>query len=230
MANVFTLEATQREGRANVTRQAGDIPGVLYGHGMKPANVAVNAKKFTKIFSQAGSTSLVTLAIAAGEKYPVLLRDVQYHPVRGHIMHVDYYRVRMDEALRAAVPLLFVGEAPAVKDKGGVLVRNMDAVELEALPADLPHNIAVDISGLDSFEQLIRVSDLKLPQGVKMMHEPEEVVALVQPPRTEAELASLVEEVKEDVNAIEGIKKEEPVAEGEEAEGTAEKAETSKFA
>lgn len=225
MAIEFTLEAKQRTGQPNATRRAGDIPGVLYGHGMTPANISVDAKKFTNIFSQAGSTSLVTLAIEAGEKYPVLLRDAQFHPVKGHVMHVDYYRVRMDETLRAEVPLRFVGESAAVKDQGGVLVRNMDQVELEALPADLPHDIEVDISGLDSFDKLIRVADLALPKGVKLMHEEQDVIALVQPPRTEEELAALAEEVKEDVEAVEGVKKEEPVAEGEEG---AEKAEEGK--
>jgi large subunit ribosomal protein L25 len=222
MANVFTLESQRREGKAKTARKNGGIPGVLYGHGMKAENVTVDAKKFNKIFSQAGSTSLVTLTVEGGDKYPVLLRDVQFHPVKGHIMHVDYYRVRMDEALRAQVPLHFVGEAPAVKDMGGVLVRNMDEVELEALPQDLPHDIEVSIAGLDSFDKLIRVSDLKLPKGVKLMHEDTEVVALVQPPRTEEELASLAEEVKEDVEAVEGVKKEEVAAEGE--EGSAEEA------
>lgn len=228
MAQTFALKAASRSASPKAVRRLGRIPGILYGHGIKPQNVEVDAREFNKVFSQAGSTSLVTLSITDGEKHPVLVREIQQHPLKEHVTHVDYYRVRMDEALRAQVPLRFVGESPAVKNLSGVLVRNMDEIELEALPQDLPHDIEIDISLLTTFDSLIRVADLKLPKEVKVMQEGDAVIALVQRPRTEEELASLATEVKEDVEAVEGVKKEEPVAEGEEPKGKEGKPEEAK--
>ncbi len=216
MAKTYKITAQDRQATAKAVRRQGKVPGVLYGHDTKPQHIETDAKEFAKMYREAGSTSLVTLTTADGKEHPVLLREVQVHPVKGHIIHVDYYRVRMDEVITAQVPLNFIGESPAVKEKGGVLVRNIDELELEALPKDLPHDIEVDISSLDSFDKLIRLGDLKIPAGVKVLLDADAVVALVQPPRTEEEIASLATEVKEDVEAVEGVKKEEPAeAEGE---------------
>ncbi len=155
-------------------------------------------------------SSLLTLTVDGGSEHPVIVRDIQIHPLKGHITHIDFYQVRLDEEITAEIPLEFVGESPAVKDLGGTFVRNIDAVEVEALPQDLPHDIEVDISILDTFEKVIHVSDLKVPQGVKVMLEPGEVIALVQEPRTQEEIdAELAAATTEDVEAVEGVKKEE---------------------
>ncbi len=224
MPEVQILKATRREAKANSVRNKGLVPGIVYGHQLASQNVSVDAKQFDRIFTQAGSTTLVTLEVE-GTTHNVLIRDVQFHPVRDHVLHVDFYQVRMDEAIHADVPLKFIGEAPAVKDLGGIFVRNADTVEVKALPKDLPHNIEVDISGLTSFESVIHVSDLKLPSGVEVLDDATNVVVLVQAPRTDAELKSLEEEVKEDVESIEATaekKPEEEVAEGEEGKPAAE--------
>jgi large subunit ribosomal protein L25 len=202
---------------------------VLYGHGQENQHMALDQKTFTKVFKEAGYTTLIDLAVADSPhaSQPVLVREVQIHPLRGHIMHVDLYRVKMDEVIRARVPLTFTGEAPAVKDLGGVLVRNLDEVELEAKPADLPHDISVDISSLAEFDAPMHVQDLKVSDKVKLLHEPDDVVALVQAPRSAEELeAELAEEVTEDVSSVEGVA-EKPQEEGAEeagAEGEAEAA------
>lgn len=221
-ASLRTLKHTRE------ARRQGIILAVLYGYGLKNLNVQVDSKAFSAIFNQAGYTSLITLIVSDGgqdKDHTVLIRDMQLHPLKNTVQHVDFYQPRLDQAITANVPLSFVGEAPAVKDLGGVLVRTLDEVKLEALPVDLPHNIAVDISSMDNFAKSIYIRDLVLPPRVKLHHEPEEVVALVQPPRTEEELEALEEEVKEDVTAVEGVQ--EPT---EEAKSGEEAAETGKTA
>lgn len=216
MASVLQIAAKIRSGHVGAIRRSGNIPGILYGHGIDPQNVEVDSRKFQKLFKGAGYTTMLTLSIEGGEDHPVFIRDVQIHPLKSTITHIDFYKVRMDEKITAKVPLKFVGEAPAVKLLSGVLVRNMDELEVEALPKDLPHDIEVDIASLVDFENALHVKDIKLPEGVVTHKDQEEVIALVQPPRSEAELEALSEEVKEDVENVEGVKKEEP-AEGEAA-------------
>lgn len=181
------------------------VPAVLYGHGLPSETIQVETQQFEKVFRRAGATSLITL-ILKKQEHPVIIRDVQYHPLRGTIQHVDFYQVRLDEVIKAEVPLVLVGEAVAVKDLGGVLVRNVDELSIEALPKDLPHNIAVNISSLDAFEKVIRVKDLNIPKGVKVLADAETVVTLVQAPRSEEEIEALKTEVKEDVQSVEGMK------------------------
>jgi len=205
--------------KASVIRRQADIPAIMYGPGTDTEPVQVNSKAFKKVWQAAGTTTLIDLELA-GDQIPVLIRDIQMHPLREEVLHIDLYRVRMDRPIEAWIPLSFTGVSPAVKDLGGVLVRNIDEVEIKALPQNLPHEIQVDISSLATFEKVIHIKDLKLPAGVEVFQEPDEVVALVQAPRTEAELEGLQSEIKEDVESVEGVKKEEPASvEGEAATG-----------
>jgi large subunit ribosomal protein L25 len=217
MAEVFTIPATIRDSKLGDLRRAGNVPAVLYGHGIEAQSVSVEGKEFLKLLPKAGYTTIINLVLD-GKEHPVFIRAVQFHPVRGTVTHIDFYQVRMDEKVTANVPLKFVGESPAVKNMAGTLVRNMDELEVEALPKDLPHELEVDISTLKDFDAVLHVSNISLPTGVVALKEADEVVASVQPPRSEAEMDSLSEEVKEDVEAVEGVKKEEPVEEGAEGE------------
>lgn len=225
MSQQIKLNVQTRAGQTTALRQQGNVPAVLYGHGVKNQNLQIDNRQFSKIFKQSGYTSLISLNISneQGEKeqeHTVLIREVQVHPVRNSVLHVDFYQVRMDEVIRVNVPISFTGESIAVEELGGVLLRNIDEVELEALPLDLPHDIEVDISAIKDFATIIHISDLKLPDGVKLLHEPEDVVALVQPPRTEEEIEALDQEVSEDVEGVEGV--EDKTAEDEEGEGEGE--------
>jgi large subunit ribosomal protein L25 len=226
-SKLSNLTATAREGSHNrEIRRASSIPAVLYGYGINNINLQVDSRSFASIYNQAGLTSLITLTIKNGDDrqdHTVLIRDMQMHPLKNTVQHIDFYQPRLDQAITANVPLDFVGEAPAVKDLGGVLVRTLDEVELEALPVDLPHNIAVDITVLTDFEQAIHIRDLILPPKVELNHEPDEVVALVQPPRTEAEMDALEEDVKEDVAGVEGVE-DKPEEDGEGADADTDKA------
>lgn len=218
MADQLQLQATSRTQSVGAIRRAGSIPAVVYGHGVEAQNVSVDIRAFQKLFATAGYTTMITLSVEGGADHPVFIKDVQLHPLKSTPIHVDFYQVKMDEAITADVPLKFIGESPAIKNLQGVLVRSIDELEVEALPKDIPHDIEVDISVLDDFEKAIHVKDITLPAGVTTNRDLEDVVALVQPPRSEQEMEALSEEVKEDVEQVEGVKKEEP-AEGE--EGTA---------
>lgn len=222
MAQRIQLNASPRHATASAVRQESSIPAILYGHGIAAQNVQVDYRTFLKTYKQAGQTSLVDLSVD-GEDHPVLIREVQRHPVRDNILHIDFYQVRMDEEIEAEVPLTFIGESSAIKDMAGVLVRNLDHLEIRALPRDLPHEIQIDISSLTNFDAIIHVKDVAVPTGVTVLNEADEVVALVQEPRSEAEIEALSEAVVEDIEKVEGIKKEEPAAvpaEGEEGAPT----------
>lgn len=216
MAEKVEIVGESRNKTSAQVRAAGAVPGILYGHGIANQAIQVDAKQFTKIFSQTGYTTLINLTVGK-TGHNVLVREVQFHPLKDQITHVDFYQVRLDEKVRAEVPLAFTGESPAVKDLGGVLVKSLDALDLEAFPQDLPHTIAVDISKLADFESVIHVSDLVVPAGIDLFTEADTVVAVVQAPRSEAELESLAEEVTEDVAAVEAVEKKEKT--DEEAEG-----------
>ena len=218
MAETFTIAAQSRDSHVGELRRAGNVPAVLYGHGIEAQSVSIEMRAFMKLLPKAGYTTIINLVLDDKKEHPVFIRDVQFHPVKSTVMHVDFYQVRMDEKVTAKVPLKFIGESAAVKDMAGTLVRSMDELEVEALPIDLPHELEVDISTIKDFDTQLHVSNITLPKGVVALAEADEVIALVQPPRSEAEMDSLSEEVKEDVEAVEGVKKEEPVEEGAEGE------------
>jgi large subunit ribosomal protein L25 len=194
------LKAQTRENvgkKLEALREKGIIPAVVYGSSHKPVSVQVNYEEFRKIFEQSGENTLVKLKIG-NEAKNVLINEIAKDPVSGKFIHVDFYQVRMDQVIKAEVPLVFEGEASAVKNLEGVLIKNMNHIEVEALPKDLPHEIKIDISVLDSFDKNIRIKDLVLPKGVKIDLDSEEVIVSVIPPRTEEEIKS-TEEVKETV-------------------------------
>ncbi|MBU4142870.1 50S ribosomal protein L25 [Patescibacteria group bacterium] len=193
-------------------RQTGFIPAILYGHGKKPAAVAVGVKDFDKIFKAAGETTLLFLSLD-GKKHNVFIHDTERDPLSGRIVHIDFFEVKMDEKIKTKVPLLFIGESLAVKSDGGVLVRAMQEVEIEALPQDLPKEIQVEISTLKTFEDKIHVKDLALGSGIKILANPEETIALVAPPRSEKEMEELAAKPVESVAEVKVV--------GEEAKAAA---------
>jgi len=199
------------------TRSQGLVPAVLYGHNKKNQNLTVNGLEFKKLFDQTGESKLIDLAIDDKKPVKILIHDVQFNPLKGDVDHVDFYQIKEDEKITTEIELEFINEAPAVKELGGVLVKTYDAVEIECLPAELEKmdKITVDLSVLKSFGDAVHIKDLKVPAGVKIMVEPEEVVALVEQIAEEK-----VEEIKP-IESVEGIVKEE-VKEGEEETAKAE--------
>lgn len=178
--------------KTNALRRAGFLPAVLYGEGVKSQSISIVQNDFEKAYKEAGETTLVKLELD-GKTYNVLIHDVAHDPLKGTPLHADFYAVRMDKTIRAKIPVEFLGESLAVKNEGGVLVKVTQEIEVEALPQDLPHSLKADLSGLVSLEARLLVKDITLPQGVKVVSDPEEIVVLVETPRSEEELAAIKE-------------------------------------
>lgn len=186
---------------AKALRAAGEIPAVVYGAAKESEPISLKAGEFEKVWKSAGESTLITLS-GAGSDALVLIQDVALDALYQTPIHVDLLAVEADKAVEVDVPLVFVGVAPAEKELGGTLVKVMHELEIEALPKDLPHEIAVDISLLKTFDDQIRVGDLILPAGVTAKDAPSEVVALVQEVKEE-----VVPEEPVDVTAVEIEKK-----------------------
>jgi large subunit ribosomal protein L25 len=224
--NDISITATKRvvTGKpVNKIRNAGQLPAVLYGYKTENQQIQVDEREFAKALKSAGETTIINLVVE-GKTQPVLIHDIQRHYLNDNIIHVDFYAVNMTEKIKVKIPVHFIGESFALKSLGGTLVKNMTEVEVECLPADLPHAIEVDISVLNGFEDLVRVSDLKVPAKVTVLGNPDEAVVLVAAPRSEEEMAGLNAEVKEDVTAVEGVVKPEEVAAAEGKEPAEKKA------
>lgn len=224
MTSNLILKAQTRNTKEKKTEAPlGAIPGVLYGRGIKNAMVWVNKREFNHIYENAGESTIFKLELKKGDERNVLVKEIQRDILNGKPIHIDFYQVRMDEKIEAAIGLEFVGESPAVKDLGGVLVKNMDEIEVKCLPKDLPPKIEVDISRIKSFEDYIYVKNLPISDKVEILADPENVVAMVSEPRSEEELAELETEIKEDITQVEGVMKEEKAGEAGEGETDEEK-------
>ncbi|MFH1462471.1 MAG: 50S ribosomal protein L25 [bacterium] len=187
-------------------RKEGLVPGVLYGPKIDNLSLEVDLKEFEKVYQAAGESSLITLAIAKGEKksFLVLIHAVEFDAISQKPIHVDFYQPRLDEEITVDIALVFEGESQAVKDLGGTLVRNIQEIEVRALPQNLPHEIKVSIEKLKTFEDAVLIKDLIVSKEVKILKEPEEVIALVLPPeKIEEELEKPVEEKVEEVEKAE---------------------------
>jgi len=198
-------------------RREGLIPAILYGHKIKNIELAVDKKEFEKIYQEAGESTMIELTLEDDnkkEKRPVLIYEVQYDHLKGEPIHVDFYQVRLDQKITADIPLRFIGEAPAVKSLGGILVKAVHEIKVEALPQDLPPYLETDLSKLENLETNIYVKDLVVPKEVKVLISPETVVVSVSPPRSEEELAAAKEEVAEKVEEVK-VETEEKKAERE---------------
>lgn len=199
-------------------RKRGILPAVVYGAHKKNVALNVEERALEKMRKLAGESSLIELRVEGEgvEKENVLIHDVDYDPVTHRPRHVDFLRVRMDEVLRVAAPFRFEGESPAVKE-GSVLVKVMHEAEVEALPANLPHDIMVDISRLVSIGDRLTLADVLLPAGVVFVGDPESVVVLVEKQRAEAVEEAPLEAAQIEAIEVAGGKKEKEAEEEEES-------------
>lgn len=223
MTQTITLVAKTRTQRGKAAKHllpVGKIPAVVYGHGVPSRSVEVEAVPFYKTLRSAGESTLVDLVVDSSEPCKVLIHDTQVDPLRQRITHIDFLQVNMKEKLTTDIVVDFTGESAAVKGLGGTLVKNHDHIPVECLPGDLVHALAVDISALATFDDVIRAKDIVPPPGITFLMDPEEVIALVSPPRTEEELKSLEGTVEASVDSVEVVEKKKK-AEDETAEGEA---------
>lgn len=208
----LTVEKRPKGAGMGALRRAGSIPAVVYGAHQESTPITIPAVAFEKVLREAGEATIVSLA-GLGAPLPTLIHDVDRDPLTNRPRHVDFYAVTKGEKVEVAIPLTFEGESPAV-EAGANLVKVLHEIEVEADPMNLPHGVIVDLSLLKAIDDRICAKDLKLPAGVTLVTEPEEVVALVQEVVEEK-----VEEVPADISAIEvekkGKEEEAPATEGE---------------
>ncbi len=218
----LVLEAEPREitgKKVKALRRQGKLPAVMYGKGLKPIALQLDAREASKILSRSGAASLLDLKIGK-EVHKVLLRDVQRDIIRRHPIHVDFLEVAMDVAIRTEVPVELIGEAPAVSDYGGVLVTGVSEIEVEALPGDLVDRVTVDLSTLTDVGDSITVADLDLGGRVKILTDPSELIARIifKAEEVEEEVVEELVPLEAEPEVIERGKKEEEAGEKGEAE------------
>jgi large subunit ribosomal protein L25 len=225
---MFNLKAKIRKDLGKKTkalRKNGVLPAIFYGpkmtsgRGKKALPLEINLKEFEKIYQQAGESTLISLEVEE-QKTLVLIHEVQRDPITSKPIHVDFYQPILEKEITAKVPLVFEGLSPAVKDLGGTLVKDISEVEVRALPQNLPKEIKVMVESLKTFEDNIKISDLKTPEGVKILKKPEEIVASVSPLEKVEE--ELVKPIEEKVEEVEKVEKKEKVEEKEVVEETKE--------
>lgn len=180
------VELRDRAVKLDVLRKAGSIPAVFYGKKEASTPISVSKTAFLKAWKEAGESTVISLDTPNGV-VESLIHDVDFDPVTGSPRHADFYVFEKGHKVKIDIQLEFVGVSPAVKELGGILVKVMHEVKVEAMPKDLPHSIEIDISSLTTFESQILAKDIVLPTGVVLVENDEEVVALVSAPREEKE-------------------------------------------
>lgn len=185
-----TLAATGRDvtGKAvSKLRQSGQLPAVVFGHGIESTNISLDAHAFELLRRRTSANALVDLSIDGKKSQPVLVHGVQVHVVTQKPLHADLFLVRMTEEMTVDVPLVANGESEAVKLHGGTLLHPISHVRVRALPDHLPKSLSYDITGLATFDDVIHLRDVEIPADVQLLTDPDEIVARVQPPRVEEE-------------------------------------------
>lgn len=182
------------------------IPAVVYGSSIESKSIKLDKVEFEKVYDVVGESSLIDLALDDDKVVKVLVKEVQKHPFKNIIYNVDLHQVDMSQKITTEIPLEFVGESRAEKEEGALIMKNLDTVEVECLPADLVNHIEVDLSSLNDINDSIHVKDLKVPSGMEILQEADEVVVSAIEPK---------EEEEEPVESEEG----EESPEGEKTEG-----------
>ena len=208
------LKATTRDLLGKRSRRLhgeGKLAAVVYGHNTKPTPLVLDRLEFQKVFLKSGRTHLVDLVVDAGRTEKVLVREIQTHPRRLGPIHVDFYQVNLEEKITVEVPVHLVGESAAVKRGDADVLQPIHAVRVECLPSDIPEAFEVDLTPLEEIESEFRISDLRVPKGVTILVDSDELVVKIVHKREM--------KVEEEVPAIEAavVGEGEAAAEGEEA-------------
>lgn len=199
-------------------RKEGLVPAVVYGPEIDNETFSIDAVGFRKVLREAGESSIISLMIEDKE-YKVLVKDYQLDPVTDKFIHVDFYQPILTEAVEASVPVVIKGEAPAVKEEGGVLVRNINEVTVSALPESLPSEIEIDVSSLEDLNDTVTIGELDLSDDVEIQREDSDVVVSVSSPKTAEELEEeMGVDEEDDLFVGEEVELEEEMPEEEEEE------------
>lgn len=165
----------RKAGYARATRRQGFVPAVVYGAGDDPVALKLAQSDVFRLFAQQGGRGLIELKPETGKSTTVMIRDVQRDPVRGDVLHIDFYRVNMAERIQTTVPLRLVGE-DALGSSSAILQHQLREVEVSCLPGDIPEEIVIDVAGLEP-GQAVTVEQLQAPQGVEILTSPQQVIA-----------------------------------------------------
>lgn len=214
----LTAEKRNKNESPESLRISGKLPAVFYGPKEKSTPITVSMIDFIKVWRKAGESSVIILKDGSNE-HEALIHDIDVHPVTGKPRHADFYVIEKGKKVKVNIPLVFTGISGAVKDKGGILVKVLREIEIEAKPKDLPHEFTIDISSLVDLTSVITAKDVKLPKDVDLITNPDEIIASIATAKEE------VDEVKTiDMSSIEVEKKGKIPKEGEEdASGSAKK-------
>ena len=166
------------------------IPLEYYGKGVENKSFQVDYQTFRRLFRTAGTNTVIELNVDGKEKMNVLVHDLQRDPVTDNIKHVDIINVRMDQEIQTKVPVELTGNAPAVKEQGGILMHHLHEVEIKCLPNDLVHEFTVNVDSLVDFQTFIRVKDLEVPKGITILTGEEDIIATVVAPKTESDAST----------------------------------------
>ncbi len=179
-------------------RRQGITPVHLFGHGIESQALQCDAAKLQQVLAEAGKTKLINLKIDGEKKArSVIVREVEIELPRRGLVHVDFYQVREAEEMKVEVPVVLVGEAPALKVRENTLVQELDNLSVECLPAKIPASVELDISSLTESNQVLRVKDIELEKGVTVLNDPEVVVASISARRVEEVVEEAVEAPEE---------------------------------
>jgi large subunit ribosomal protein L25 len=207
MTETITLEATVREvvgKHVRHYRRVGQIPATIYGRNFSPVNLFVGEVDLRQVLTQAGGTHLIELHFG-DETVQALAREVQRHPLRGDMLHVDFYRVDMDRVIRAEIPVVLINESPAEVSKEAIAILHLNTIQIETLPANLPPQIEVDMSQLIRVGDQLTAGDLKLPSSIKIITQLDDVVVKLdyaEAMETAAEAAEAAGPVSAEVEVI----------------------------
>ena len=220
----IAVDARTASGKATKRlRAVGIVPGVVFGKKAGSVPVQLDAKAFEALYREAGRTSIIKVTVDGGSTTSVVIKSVQRNPLTGRAVHVDFFAPDLTHEMQADVPIAFIGEAPAIEEFSGTLFTSLDHLKVKALPADMPHEITVDLSSLVDLDATIFVRDLAVQaETITVLNDPDEMVAKVMPPRVEEEPEPVAEELEGEAaegEAGEGEAGEAAAAEGEGSSG-----------
>ena len=208
------LQATSREilgKKVRFLRRQGITPVHLFGHNVESVALQCETAQLQQVLAQAGKTRLISLKLDKGKRpRNVVVREIQKDPQTSELLHIDFYQVRMAEKIKVEVPIVLVGEAPALKSKENMLEQELNNLTVECLPDRIPDSVKLDLSSLNETEQAIKVKDIILGEGITVFDDPEHTVVKISLRHVEKVEEKVVEEVVEapEVTAEEESKEE----------------------
>jgi large subunit ribosomal protein L25 len=193
---------TKGKGAARTLRSQGQVPAVIYGHGRDPQPLALNARDLDKMLSHIQAESTVIEVTVGGQIAKTLIREIQRHPIKRQILHVDFQALVAGEKVTVSIPIVLVGTPEGVRLEGGVLDQTLREIEIEVDPSSIPDHVEYDVTNMVIGDS-VHISDLKVPEGVEVQDDPETSVAVLAAPRAVIEeTAAVAEPVEGEAGAV----------------------------